>query len=181
MRRLPIFLILILFFAGTGAVFAQAPLLAYFENPSGGLKIRETNGTELSGDKLKVGNRVPVGSTVITEERDFVELQLVNGTIIRINENSNFTITSIQGVNGAKENSFELYVGKFRTVAAKASGEERYRLRTRTAVCGIRGTDTGIEALYDESVPGNIGAKIFVFDGRPKSRGIRVPPQVHNR
>ncbi len=165
MRRLPIFILLILFFAGTGAVFAQAPLLAYFENPSGGLKIRESNGTELSGDKLKIGNRVPVGSTVITEEKDYVELQLVNGTIIRINENSNFTITSIQGLNGAKENSFELYVGKFRTVAAKASGEERYRLRTRTAVCGIRGTDTGIEALYDESVPGNIGAKIFVFDG----------------
>jgi hypothetical protein len=158
-------IIILLFVSAGGTLFAQTPQLAYFENASGGLKVRYADGTELTGNKLAVGDMIPVGATIITEAGDYMELQLKNGTIIRINENTNFTIASIQGVDGATENSFELYVGKFRTVAARASGEERYRLRTRTAVCGIRGTDTGMEALYDESVSGNIGAKVFVFEG----------------
>ncbi len=156
--------ILLIISAG-GTMFAQAPQLAYFENASGGLKVRYADGIEVAGAKLAIGDQIPVGATIITEAGDYMELQLKNGTIIRINENTNFTIASIQGVEGAPETSFELYVGKFRTVAARASGEERYRLRTRTAICGVRGTDTGMEALYDESVSGNIAAKVFVFSG----------------
>ncbi|MBN1797254.1 MAG: FecR domain-containing protein [Spirochaetales bacterium] len=157
-------IIILIFFCGISA-FAQAPLLAYYENVSGGLKVRYANGSELYADRLNFGDEIPIGSTIITEDGDFVEIELKNGSIIRINENTNFTIAAIQGYNGADENVFEMYVGKFRAIAAKTTGEERYRIRTRTAVCGIRGTDTGIEALYDETVGGNIGAKVFVFDG----------------
>jgi len=165
MKKLTCCLIMILLFFCSSGVFAQAPLLAYYENVSGGLKVRYANGSEMYADRLSFGDEIPIGSTIITEDGDFVEIELKNGTIIRINENTNFTIAAIQGINGAKENVFEMYVGKFRAIAAKTTGEERYRIRTRTAVCGIRGTDTGIEALYDESVGGNIGAKVFVFDG----------------
>ena len=51
-----------------------------------------------------------------------------------------------------------MQVGKFRAVAGKVSGDEQYTFRTRTAVCGIRGTDTGAECLVDPATK-----KLFEF------------------
>ena len=165
MRRINHIVIILFLFISSGVALAQVPILAYYENASGGLKIRYSSGKEINSSELSFGDEIPVGSTIITKHGDFVEIELRNGSIIRINENTNFTIASIQGVNGAAESVFEMYIGKFRTIAAKATGDERYTFKTRTAVCGIRGTDSGMEAVYNEAVAGNIGAKIFVFDG----------------
>jgi hypothetical protein len=165
MRKTDLVLIIIFLFALSENAEAQSPILAYYENASGGLKIHYASGKEIGAGELNFGDEIPVGSTVITEKGDFVEIELKNGSIIRINENTNFTITSIRGINGANENIFEVYIGKFRAVAAKTTGADRYIFKSRTAICGVRGTDTGMEAVYDQSIEGGIGTRIFVFNG----------------
>ncbi|HEQ71539.1 MAG TPA: hypothetical protein ENN69_03540 [Spirochaetia bacterium] len=164
MRRTLAIIFSFLFLSGALG-FAGEPYLIYFENPSGGLRLIQPGNVVKAGDELVFGMTIPIGTTVVTENGDSVELQLANGSIIKIHENTNFTIISIQGENGAQKSEFDMQVGKFRAVAGKVSGDEQYTFRTRTAVCGIRGTDTGAECLVDPTTKKLLPAKIFVFDG----------------
>ncbi|MBN1523037.1 MAG: FecR domain-containing protein [Spirochaetales bacterium] len=165
MKRYIIVLLTIFFFLAGTTAFAALPVLAYFENESGGLRLILPNGTALSGDKIEYGMDIPIGTTIITENSDFAEISLSNGSIIKIHENTNFKVLTIQGENNAAKSSFDMQVGKFRTVAGKKTGNEQYEFKTRTAVCGVRGTDTGAESLIDPVTRSFLPSKVFVFDG----------------
>ena len=145
--------------------FAAEPLLIYFQNRSGGLRLVEPGQVVRSGAELKFGMNIKIGTTILTEKNDSVELKLPNGSIIRIHENTNFTIIAIQGEKGATKNEFELQVGKFRAVVGKIAGDEQYNFRSGSTLCGVRGTDTGMEALPDPNGQGILAPKVFVFGG----------------
>jgi len=146
-------------------VFAQEPILAYYDDTSGYFSIIYADGTEKNADVLFFGDTIPVGSTIITENGDFAEVELANGSIIRINENTTFRIDSIQGVNGATENAFYMAYGKFRAVAGQTTGSDQYTFKTKSAVCGVRGTDTGMESLWNDVMGEGISTKVFAFEG----------------
>ncbi|RPJ07180.1 MAG: hypothetical protein EHM28_08035, partial [Spirochaetaceae bacterium] len=165
MRKLLLFFFLALLFTTGIQAFAGLPVIAFFENASGGLKLVLPDGKNVTGAALDIGYEIPIGTTVITESRDFMEIKLSNGTIIKLSENTNFKLNAIQGESGAAKSEFEMQVGRFRTVAARGASGEQYQFRTRTAVCGIRGTDTGAESLVDPETKGFLPSKIFVFDG----------------
>ena len=142
MKRLSIPLLVILLFAAAGAAFAQTPamIVEYFENSSGAMYVRTAAGAELDADQFGFGEELPPGATLITLDGDYAELRLVpGGTIIRVAENTNFTLNSLQGRDGAALHSFSVGVGKLRAVVARGDGA-RYQFRGATAVCGVRGT-----------------------------------------
>jgi hypothetical protein len=149
---------ILLLFGFTLALSAQpAVILEYFENYSGDLRIM-ADGTELFPEDLE-GEELPPGSTLVTESGDYAELRLEpTGTIIRISENTNFTVQGLQGRDGGKENVFAIAHGKFRAVVAKGRGD-RYRFQGPTAVCGVRGTDMGM------LVERGVREVAFVLDG----------------
>ncbi len=125
----------------TGALFAQQAqpklVLAYAEDETV-LTLVGPNGTRLEGE---LGMSIPVGTRIQTGASS-AELQLVpNGTIIRLNRNTIFTVQDIQGLNGGTSNNFALLGGRIRTVAAKLGGDQRYSVQTPSAVGGVRGTD----------------------------------------
>ena len=143
MKRKSILLFAAVFLLAVGALFAAAApkmVIEYFENNSGGLYVRGADGTETEAAAITLGDELAVGSTLITLKGDYAELRLVpNGTIVRVSENTNFTVSSVQGKGGAAKNAFSVAVGKVKTVIAKEKGAQ-YSFRGVTAVCGARGT-----------------------------------------
>ncbi len=112
-------------------------ILVYAENPDA-VEILDIDGFSRVAS---IGEEIAGGETIATG-RSSAEIKLSpNGTIIKIARNTNFVIEALAGSAGKSDNEFALLGGKLRTVAAKAASGERYRIRTPTAVCGVRGTD----------------------------------------
>jgi hypothetical protein len=141
MKRNSLLLLATVFLLAAASVFAAPRMvIEYFENNSGGLYVRAANGTETEAANLSFGEELAVGSTLITLQGDYAELRLdPNGTIVRVSENTNFTVKSVQGRDGATKNAFGLAVGKIKTVAAKKK-DAVYSFEGNTAACGVRGT-----------------------------------------
>jgi hypothetical protein len=138
-KILPILTILLL---AAGGLFAQEPavVVEYYENNSGEMYVRTPDGAEYNVDQFGFGEVLPIGTTLITLDGDYAELRMdPTGTIIRVAENTNFRIDGLQGREGARQNTFNVAVGKFRAVVAKQDGS-RYLFQGATAVCGVRGT-----------------------------------------
>jgi hypothetical protein len=86
----------------------------------------------LPGDKIKTYETI-------------AEIRLdPNGSIIKLARNTSFKIDAFQAVDGAGSNDFSLISGKLRTVASNVSGS-KYKIKSPTAVCGVRGTDFGMQ------------------------------------
>ena len=137
-------ILLVLFAAGAvlplAAQAAPQAILEYFDN-AGQIKVMDADGFENSdvsfGMELGIGDRVKTGETT-------AEIRLnPNGSIIRLAKNTEFKVDSVQGAKGADRNTFTVFTGKLRAVAARTQGSN-YEVRTPTAVCGVRGTDFGV-------------------------------------
>ena len=94
----------ILLFGLTATLFAHAPtvIVEYYENTSGEMYVRTSDGTEYDVDQFGFGEELPVGTTLITLDGDYAELRMdPNGTIIRVGENTNFRVDGLQVVGMA--------------------------------------------------------------------------------
>jgi hypothetical protein len=164
---------------GLAAAAKQLPSaqLVYFENNSRQLKVTDELGSPATA---KEGMKLGVGWTVKTSKGDIAEVELThNKTIIKISQNTTFTVKAL-GDTKANPNVLAVAAGKIRTVAGKATGNERYRIEGGAAVCGVSGTDfiftvpedgsdailqtlEGLVEFWKENDPGNIlqvGAKM---------------------
>jgi len=121
---------------------AEKPLpsaeLVYFENNSRQFRVTDANGSPATA---KEGMKLGVGWTVKTGKGDTAEIELThNRTIIKVSQNTTFTVKAL-GDTKETPNVMSVAVGKIRTVAGRASGNERYRIEGGAAVCGVSGTD----------------------------------------
>ena len=115
-------------------------VLIYFENYSTNFDIVTPLGTK-SPESIGIGGTIPVGSTLVTGEGDFAEVELFpSGSVIKVSENTNFEISELQGVSGATSSEFKSPIGKFLAVIAKTTGSDTYNFSGQTAVMGVRGT-----------------------------------------
>ena len=123
---------------------SPAGILEYFSDETG-ITVFDADGNEVPdiyfGMELAEGDRIATANS-------YAELRLdPNGTIIRLSYNTNFQIETFQRDEGSA-NQFTLFTGKLRTVAAKSGlMKNNYSIQTPSAVCGVRGTDFGLEAL----------------------------------
>ena len=102
----------------------------------------------MSGDRIKTG-------------RTAAEIRLdPNGSIIRLSNNTEFVIESLQK-DEQSANEFTLFGGKLRAIAAKLGffKHNNYSIQTPSAVAGIRGTDFGLEVVSSAM------DSAFVFEG----------------
>ncbi len=97
-------------------------------------------------DEIYYGIELGLGDTIKTNGST-AELRLdPNGSIIKLAPGTEFIIETLQGQND-DVNGFALITGKVRTVASRTSGNNNYSIRTPSAVCGVRGTDFGLEVI----------------------------------
>jgi hypothetical protein len=116
--------------------------LAYHEDTSGTFDVKDKAGASVT---VQDGDDMQLGWTVVTGKGDLAELKLNHtGTIIKIAQNTNFTLTQLRSDTGGQD-VFNMAFGKIRTVAGRASGKDLYQIRTQSAVCGVRGSDVVFE------------------------------------
>lgn len=158
-----IVLIYILIFAAA-PVFAQSEpvaILEYFDDDQE-LQIRDADDFQVN---FYIGIALNPGDQIITGDTS-AEIRLdPNGSILRLAPDTRFVVEGLQGRDGAQENAFAMERGRMRMVAARLiSGEEnRYSVRTPTAVAGVRGTDFGLVSLPEDAE--NALEELFVFTG----------------
>lgn len=151
LRRIPLGLaaILLVGFGGFAVAQEETPtaIVEYFDDDTE-LTISDADGFEYQS--VYLGMELRAGDTVVTRATT-VELSLrPNGSIMKIAPNTDFTIEAIQGADGATENRVAVLGGRVRTVAARvAGGDAQFRVRTRTAVGGVRGTDFAVTVVPD--------------------------------
>lgn len=140
---------LILFFGLTA--IAQMPAqtstraqLMFFDEEQG-IEISDSEG--FMYDFLDFGMEIRPGDTIRTRNSS-AELELQpDGSIIRIAENSVFTVKSL--LDSESENEFSLLNGKMRAVVSNESSSN-FTVHTRTAVGVVRGTDFIMHVIPDE-------------------------------
>ena len=123
-------------------------VLEYFEDASGDFRLIIESDLVHYGEDLAVGQNIPIGATLVTGQSDFAELRLdPTGSIIKISENTTFSIDSLQKLIGEDENIFSIPIGKIRAIIGRTTGEEKYQFKGGSAVGSIRGTDFGMEVV----------------------------------
>ena len=86
------------------------------------------------------GATIPAGATIETGATTAELTVQPSGTLIKIATDTSFTIERVDVGTRTVDHSFRLGSGKIRTVVNSARGD-RYRIRTPTAIAGVRGTD----------------------------------------
>ncbi len=129
-------------------------VLEYYEDDTA-LEITDASGTPVTdiyyGMELQAGDTIRTKGTV-------AELRLdPNGSIIKLAQDTVFTIENLQKTD-SDSNDFKLAAGKIHAIAARA-GFAHYRIKTQSAVAGVRGTDFGVV-----SIPGS-KEEAFVLNG----------------
>lgn len=112
-------------------------------------------------EPLKIGTVLGSGDTIETKDNGKVELQIANGNTINMTPNSNLTLSKLISypATGEYDNLLESKVGMIRAnVVAKIKGKSTFKIKTPTAICGVRGTVFYIEVTAT-------GTKVFVTDG----------------
>jgi len=141
MKKILFTILLILILAPFSLAAQNEPtaVLEYFEDPWGDMIITDETGNVL--DYFDMGEVLPPGFSISTGS-GIAEIRLdPNGTILKLAEKTDFSITNLQGYRGSPSNEFSLLAGKMRTIAARTTGSDYYNVRTPTAVMGVRGTD----------------------------------------
>jgi hypothetical protein len=167
MKKFITFMILICF-AGVTGLFAQeeaAPvvLLMYFDD----IEIVTPDDEILYDDDLMEEMELPLGATIMTGTFGSAELELrypqdpLGGTIVKLGEDTTFSVESVSGLNNADTTIFALAQGKARAFKDALFDSGQQEFRGPTSVCGVRGTDYGMEVF-----PGRGIEEAFVLDGQ---------------
>jgi len=106
---------------------------------------------EASGGRfdLNFGDSLRTGDSVITGQRDYVELENGPGSSIKINANTVFTVREVES-GGQKETVLSTAVGSVSYKFNRFTGREP-RVGSTSTVAGIRGTELSVYAGPDGS------------------------------
>jgi hypothetical protein len=103
-----------------------------------------------AGGDLYFGIEIPVGSTIVTTDGT-AELTLVpNGSVMKLAAGTRFTIEDLSASRNSGNNNFSVAAGRVRTVAARLGGNAQMRIRSSSAIAGVRGTDFTFDADLGE-------------------------------
>ncbi|HEQ70964.1 MAG TPA: hypothetical protein ENN69_00605, partial [Spirochaetia bacterium] len=109
---------------------------------------------------ITVGDLLSMGDTVTTGLGSFCELQFGRIALVRIEEESTVALADIQLGTEQSTITLEASLGSVLCKVEKLSGEDHFSIKTRTAVCGVRGTEFGVTVRSDA------GTVLAVREGR---------------
>lgn len=137
--RIMIGLLFAALFSIAPAVFGQTAIIVYADDITEVTLTRSGRGA--AAPVAQIGASIDVNTTIETGATG-LELQLQpSGSIVRIAEDTVFAIESMNRQANGTDHAFRLDTGKIRTVVATLRGDDRFTVRTPTAVAGVRGTD----------------------------------------
>ena len=125
--------------------------------------------------KVNLGDPVNVGDIIRTKSKAKCEVAFLDGTILRLAENSRLRVSEFSQDQGQRNATLNLFRGKIQnivaTVAGAAAEKSKYEIRTPTSVCGVRGTQ--FFAYYQAGVSGAV-----VTEGTVYAFSVNRPGEV---
>ncbi|WCL50917.1 lipoprotein LipL45 [Leptospira sp. GIMC2001] len=124
----------------------------------GDSKVSHADGTE---ERAQLGASVKTGDTIKTGEKGKVDLQLDNGSSIRIAPSTTLDFAKLaMNASGSSETQLALVSGKVFANVNKAKKDDNFSIVTPTAIAGVRGTSFIVENDAKTNK-----AKVKVVDG----------------
>lgn len=109
------------------------------------------------------GLKLQGGDLILTEGNTWIEIQLAgSGTIIKIAENTTFTLKTLQNEGG----TFEVAYGRVRARVEKLTAETPFWIEGSDTVAGVRGTDFGYDLFYNPDTPEKKTVSVYCFEGK---------------
>ncbi|MDQ7015590.1 MAG: FecR domain-containing protein, partial [Gammaproteobacteria bacterium] len=119
---------------------------------------------------LSRNSRVYVGDTLITGSAGTTQLRMKDGALLALRPSTEFKIEEYRyegSENGRERSFFRLLRGGFRTITGAVGhlNKSNYRVATRVATIGIRGTHYGLQLCDSNCGAGKSGLYGGVVDG----------------
>ncbi len=133
MKKTSAFTMMLLF--SSSLLFALRGEVVYVE---GTVDLKTASGAM---DWADIGMPVETGDSIITGYDGYAELEMEDGSTIKVNEDSIFKLDEIQREDRKPQNNFQLVLGSASYKFTRAMKEEEPRISTPSTVCGLRGTD----------------------------------------
>lgn len=93
-------------------------------------------------ENIKINDEIYLGDKVETKNQSRAELELINGSIVKVNQNTLFTVDKLKKDGKDQRNSFSLSTGSIWLKVKKLfSSTDEFSVKTPTAVCAVRGTE----------------------------------------
>lgn len=142
-------------------IFIALIIFSFFTNVYGGErigKVEEIKGTaealRVEGIiKLNIDDPIFEKDTLRTRANSLLKVKFNDGKVIVLTEKTKLTIDDY-----SKNKEFNTFRGGVRSIVEKLEKNETYKIKTTTAVAGIRGTDFAVFLLGNEM-------GIYVFSG----------------
>ncbi|MCP4130252.1 MAG: FecR domain-containing protein [bacterium] len=122
--------------------------------------------------EVDIGDIVKENNIIFTKEDSFCDIK-IGGSIIRIKEKSEVTISSLMRKGNEESTTLGLSIGKMLCKPKKLLKSEAFLVKTPTAVAGVRGTKFSVAADMNKTT------RIKVFDGKVKI-AKRLPSLENN-
>ncbi|MBN1412015.1 MAG: FecR domain-containing protein [Spirochaetales bacterium] len=150
------YIMIIAFILVPVGLFSQAQIVTLEYFSGGDILINADDGEVLESVDLYEGMQIKTGWRISTGQDGTAELKMKpNGTIIKLASSTTFTVKALDTGTGKRQNEFEILTGKFRAVAQKFTGggeDYYYRFTSPSAICGVRGTDFGMEVSEGKEI-----------------------------
>ena len=169
---------------GVGLLSVSIPLVAkaadgVFMVVKGDIKVESAKDKKVV--PAKVGLKVYPGDSILAGADSRAKIVMSDKNIFNVSPDSKFKIEAYENSGEKKNVSLNLLYGKIRsTVNEKYEGENKFRIKTPTAVAGVRGTDflTSFSQLTNTSKVVTFGGKVEVGSGIGPNGVIMNPVMV---
>ncbi len=110
------------------------------------------------------------GDLILTEQGTWLEIEINRtGSLIKIAENTTFTINSLENRGG----TFQVSYGRIRAKVEKLTDDSPFWVQGVDTVAGVRGTDFGYDLFFDRESPEKARTDVYCFQG--KVEVVKVP------
>ena len=118
-----------------------------------------------------VGDEILKSSTITTGKKSIIDIRYGNSGVLRINENSNLTVTELFSEKGSNKTKLDMKGGKVFVTMSKLTKGSSFRVKTPTAIAAVRGTSFRVSASDTKSRIDVISGKIKV---NPVKKGVVI-------
>ncbi len=142
-------------------LYAEGDEISIYQN-DGSVRVLDVFYDDIIGEPLYEGESIE------TDDGSYVEIQIYPSEhILKLSESTALTLDSISGSSGGSELS--LIYGSIRAKVEKLTADNYFDVRTGDTVAGVRGTDFGVDYLYDET-EGDYLTDVICFEGEIEVR-----------
>ncbi|MDX9801115.1 MAG: PQQ-binding-like beta-propeller repeat protein [Spirochaetia bacterium] len=96
--------------------------------------------------EAEIGDLVTENNSIKVESDSYCEVQFGETAVIKLQENSEINLAVIDLKPGGANVSIDMKLGNVLCKVQKLASEETFKVKTQTAVCGVRGTEFSISS-----------------------------------